>query len=53
MHVLRQLGERVLPGVVRREFLEDLNDLVEVRTGVPGQLRIVERIRWAYAKWIQ
>ena len=53
VHILRQLGQRVLPGVVRREFLEDLNDLVEVRTGVNGQLRIVERMRWAYAKWMQ
>ncbi|KAI4153725.1 MAG: hypothetical protein LQ340_002148 [Diploschistes diacapsis] len=53
VHVLRQIGQAALPIGVRRDFLEDLNDLVESRTGVSGQLRIVERIRWAYGKYIQ
>ena len=53
VHVLQQLGQAALPGSVKRDFLEDLNDLVESRSGVSGQLRIVERIRWAYGKHIQ
>ena len=53
IHVLRQLGQSAMPVGVRRDFLEDLNDLVESRTGIAGQLRIIERIRWAYSKYLQ
>ena len=53
IHMLRQLGQATLPGEVTRDFLEDLNDLVESRSGVSGQLRIVDRIQRAYGKYIQ
>ncbi|MCJ1476946.1 Nuclear control of ATPase protein 2 [Lambiella insularis] len=52
VHVLRQNGQQVLPGEINREFLEEINDLVDIRTGVERQLRVVERIRWAYSKWL-
>ncbi|MCJ1331055.1 Nuclear control of ATPase protein 2 [Thelotrema lepadinum] len=53
IHMLRQLGQATLPGDIKRDFLEDLNDLVESRSGVSGQLRILERIQRAYEKYIQ
>lgn len=31
IHVLRQRARRVLPGEVHAEFLEEVNDLVEIR----------------------
>jgi len=53
VHVLRQRAQRVLPGEIHAEFLEEINDLVDIRTGVDRQLRVVDRIRWAYGKWLQ
>lgn len=44
---------QVLPSVVYHEFQEDVNDLMDIRTGVEKQLRVVERIRWAYGKWLK
>lgn len=41
----------MLPGQINAEFLEDLNDLMDLRTGVERQMRVVDRIRWAYSKW--
>jgi nuclear control of ATPase protein 2 len=52
VHVLRQKALSVLPGEVRREFLEEVRDLVDIRTGVVRQQKVVERIRWAYKKWM-
>ena len=52
VHVLRQKAAKVLPGVFYQDFLEEVNDLIELRTGVERQLRVVERIRWAYAKYL-
>ncbi|TKA65327.1 hypothetical protein B0A49_07261 [Cryomyces minteri] len=51
VHVLRQTAEQVLPAQLYREFLEEVQDLVDIRTGVQRQLKVVERMRWAYAKW--
>lgn len=53
VHVLREKAVQVLPGVVFHEFQEDINDLMDIRTGVEKQLRVVERIRWAYGKWLR
>ena len=53
VHILRQRARKVLPGEIYNEFLEEINDLVDLRTGVDRQVRVVERIRWAYAKWLQ
>jgi len=53
VHVLRQRATLVLPGNVHREFLEDVNDLVNIHIGIERQLRVVQRIRWAYSKWLR
>ncbi|KAL1838727.1 hypothetical protein VTJ49DRAFT_2264 [Mycothermus thermophilus] len=51
VHVLRELAQGVLPGDVEKEFLEDLDDLANLK-GLPVQMRALERIRWAYAEWL-
>ncbi|KAI9700640.1 MAG: Nuclear control of ATPase protein 2 [Candelina mexicana] len=53
IHVLRQNAQRVLPGDIHREFLEEVDDLVDIRMGVNRQLKVVERMRWAYARWLR
>lgn len=53
VHILRQRAQHVLPGVIYAEFLEEVNDLVDIRTGVERQIRVVDRIRWAYSKWLK
>lgn len=53
VHILRQKTLRVLPGEIYSEFLEEVNELVDLRTGVERQTRVVERIRWAYSKWVR
>lgn len=52
VHILRQRAARILPIEINNEFLEEINDLVELRTGVERQFRVVERIRWAYTKYL-
>ena len=52
-HVLRQRAAAVLPGNVLREFLEDLNDLLDIRIGLQRQMQVVQRIQWAYGKWFR
>ncbi|OAP60246.1 hypothetical protein AYL99_05248 [Fonsecaea erecta] len=51
-HLLRQRAAQVLPRSVWREFLEDLDDLLDVKQGVNRQMQVVRRIEWAYAKWL-
>ncbi|PGH17542.1 hypothetical protein AJ79_01142 [Helicocarpus griseus UAMH5409] len=51
--VLSQKAQDLLPGATYHEFKEDINELLNVRVGVARQLRILERIRWAYAKWMR
>lgn len=53
VHLLRQRAQRTLPGEINNELLEEINDLIDLRTGVERQGRVVERIRWAYSKWLQ
>lgn len=50
-HVLRQSAGSVMPREIFAEFQEEINDLVDLRTGVERQIRVVDRIRWAYSKW--
>ena len=52
-HVLRQRTVSVLPGEIHREFLEDVNDLLDIGYGIPRQVKVLERIQWAYAKWLR
>lgn len=45
---LLQLVQGVLGGMQYQEFREDIQDLLDVERGVERQLRVVERMRWAY-----
>ncbi|KAL7269892.1 Nuclear control of ATPase protein 2 [Rhizina undulata] len=53
IHVLRELARGVLPRERWSEFVADLEELGEVRSGIEKQSRVVERLRWAYRKWIR
>jgi len=52
VHVLRRLAKRLLPADIEKDFLEDLDDLANLK-GIPSQLRALDRIRWAYSKWLR
>jgi nuclear-control-of-ATPase protein 2 len=52
VHVLRNLAGTLMPDNIQKEFLEDLDDLANVK-GVHIQAKALERIRWAYARWIR
>lgn len=54
VHILRTLVRdgRLMPREIEGEFLEDLDDLANVK-GISIQVRALERIRWAYARWLQ
>lgn len=51
VHLLRQTASGMLPKRIFRDFLEEINDLVDIRAGLTRQLKVVERMRWAYSKW--
>ncbi|CAN8102321.1 unnamed protein product [Discula destructiva] len=53
VHILRNLVRigRLMPKEIESEFLEDLDDLANVK-GIQVQLRALERIRWAYSRWL-
>ncbi|KAI9893771.1 MAG: Nuclear control of ATPase protein 2 [Vezdaea aestivalis] len=53
VHVLRERASVVLPKDVLRDFIEDLEDLVDIRTGVERQAKVVDRIVWAYRRWLR
>jgi nuclear control of ATPase protein 2 len=53
VHLLRQRATTVLPRNIVREFLEDLDDLLDVRQGINRQVQVLRRIEWAYAKWLR
>ena len=53
VHVLRERAQRMIPGEIYNEFLEDVNDLIELRSGLERQIQVAERIRWAYLKWLR
>ncbi|KAI2780854.1 ATP synthase regulation protein NCA2 [Daldinia loculata] len=52
VHVLRQLAHSLLPADIEKDFLEDLDDLANLK-GIQSQLRALDRIRWAYSKWLR
>lgn len=45
---LLQQVKAVLGGLQYQEFREDIRDLLDVQGGAEKQLRVVERMRWAY-----
>lgn len=51
VHLLRQEASGVLPRRIFHEFLVEIDELVDVRSGLERQQKVVERIRWAYSKW--
>lgn len=51
VHLLRKLAHDVLPGDVEKEFIEDADELANLR-GINVQMRALDRIRWAYAEWL-
>ena len=51
VHVLRKCAHSLFPGEIVREFVEDVNDLCNINSGIQVQLRVLERIRWAYSRW--
>ncbi|KAJ1331620.1 nuclear control of ATPase protein 2 [Microdochium nivale] len=52
VHVLRELAHSVLPSDIEKEFLEDVDDLANLK-GIQQQQRALDRIRWAYARWLK
>ncbi|EHL02225.1 putative Nuclear control of ATPase protein 2 [Glarea lozoyensis 74030] len=53
VHILRQGSSKLFPGDIEREFLEDVNDLCNINSGIQQQLKTLDRIRWGYAKWLK
>ncbi|KAK0627139.1 ATP synthase regulation protein NCA2-domain-containing protein [Immersiella caudata] len=51
VHLLRRLAHGVLPSEVEKEFIEDADELANLR-GINVQMRALDRIRWAYAEWL-
>ncbi|KAK7743121.1 Nuclear control of ATPase protein 2 [Cytospora paraplurivora] len=51
--ILRSLvsGGKLMPREIEGEFLEDLNDIAGGK-GIQIQTRALERVRWAYARWL-
>ncbi|KAL8917916.1 MAG: hypothetical protein Q9208_007659 [Pyrenodesmia sp. 3 TL-2023] len=53
IHILRQSAQRVMPRDIYGEFLEEVNELIDLHAGIERQIRVVDRIRWAYSEWIR
>lgn len=51
VHLLRQAASGSLPRRIFHDFLVEIDELVDVRSGLVRQQKVVERIRWAYSKW--
>jgi nuclear-control-of-ATPase protein 2 len=51
VHLLRQAANGNLPRRIFHDFLVEVDELVDVRSGLERQQKVVERIRWAYSKW--
>ncbi|KAF2006931.1 NCA2-domain-containing protein [Amniculicola lignicola CBS 123094] len=50
VHLLRQEANNILPRRIFHDFLQEIDELVDVRTGLERQQKVVDRIRWAYSK---
>ncbi|KAL6705812.1 hypothetical protein ACN47E_006450 [Coniothyrium glycines] len=51
VHLLRQSASTILPRRIFHDFLVEVDELVDVRSGLERQQKVVDRIRWAYSKW--
>ncbi|KAK7512541.1 ATP synthase regulation protein NCA2-domain-containing protein [Phyllosticta citriasiana] len=45
VHVLRQLAGKVLPVRIFHDFIEEMDELVDIRTGVAKQRKVLKRMR--------
>ncbi|KAM4056752.1 ATP synthase regulation protein NCA2 domain-containing protein [Hirsutella rhossiliensis] len=52
VHVLRNLASKLMPRDIQKEFLEDLDDLANIK-GIQIQAKALDRIRWAYSRWLR
>jgi nuclear-control-of-ATPase protein 2 len=52
VHLLRQAASSILPRRIFHDFLVEIDELVDVRSGLERQQKVVDRIRWAYSKWL-
>ncbi|KAL5384206.1 hypothetical protein PMIN06_011786 [Paraphaeosphaeria minitans] len=53
VHLLRQEASRVLPRRMFHDFLQEIDELVKIQSGLQRQQKVVERIRWAYSRWFR
>ncbi|KAI9836082.1 MAG: hypothetical protein M1819_001696 [Sarea resinae] len=52
VHVLRQLAKQLLPGDIWREFVGEVEELVDLRVGIARQARVVQRLRWGFGRYL-
>jgi nuclear-control-of-ATPase protein 2 len=52
VHVLRNYASNLMPRDIEKEFLEDLDELANIK-GVQVQTKALDRIRWAYGRWLK
>ncbi|KAL8371934.1 hypothetical protein RB595_001644 [Gaeumannomyces hyphopodioides] len=52
VHMLRKLVRGMMPADIEKEFLQDLDDVANVK-GITAQIRALDRIRWAYSRWLR
>ncbi|KJY00866.1 ATP synthase regulation protein nca2 [Zymoseptoria brevis] len=50
--VLREAARKVMPERIWREFGTEVQELCDVRVGVERQMKVAERVRWAYGRWL-
>ncbi|KIH90299.1 nuclear control of ATP synthase 2 protein [Sporothrix brasiliensis 5110] len=51
VHVLRSLAVGLFPGDIEKEFLEDVDEMVNGKT-VDKQRLALDRVRWAYGRYL-
>ncbi|CAK7204756.1 Nuclear control of ATPase protein 2 [Sporothrix eucalyptigena] len=51
VHLLRNISHGLLPGDVEKEFLEDVDDMLNGKT-VDKQRLALDRVRWAYSRYM-
>ena len=52
VHLLRNLSQGLFPGDVEKEFLEDVDEMLNGKT-VDKQRLALDRVRWAYGRYLQ
>ncbi|CAK7567917.1 MAG: Nuclear control of ATPase protein 2 [Sporothrix epigloea] len=52
VHVLRRVSQGLFPGDVEKEFLQDVDEMLNGKT-VDKQRLALDRVRWAYGRYLQ